>query len=249
MPYQAQSLTKIIQDTLTRLRALHPDLEDAPGTTIRDMFIDLPAIQHHRLDVLLSYLSHMSTVRGALSVINSQSFQDSVRGALGVNSTTGREYTLTEFLDYLTADISAVAQDHHMARKAISYGRGAANFYFSTNDAITINLGTTLFYPRANLRFETTQQITNEIPVVIIAGYRYVVPVPCRCITPGPEGNIRSGRKLVLDAGSLANLLSITNEKGLSGGYAAEGNQELLERIPRQWSRYKYPRLTSSRPN
>lgn len=231
MAYQARSLKKIISELLSQYQELQPDLETVPGNPGRDLAVDLPAIELHRLEVLVSYLSYLSTVTGMQYILDSTSFQFQILDALGMNPDTSRPYTAEEVYTYITEDIHAAAKDHHVTPLGESYARGMVRFYFSTNDPVTIASGTRIVYPRGNVVFRTTQAITEDTPIQIVANRKYEMPVTVQCVTSGPDGNLRDGKYFELENGSLANLTSITNTTSFKGGYNAETNQHLLTRL------------------
>lgn len=212
-----------------------------PGDPLKITTVDPIARESSHLRVLLDYLHKMQTIQGMKYIIQSPSYIEQLRNAMGINPSTERIYTYKEMKDYVKNDITAMARNYGVTRIEDKYATVTVRFYYEDGTSRTINVGTKVYDTgNSSLYFSTTTQVTGQTPTYdgSETGW-YYIDVSAQCNTSGATGNVAAYR-LTKCTGAPGHV-SCTNRSAATGGFGKESMISLINRVESRMKGYYIP--------
>ncbi len=237
-----ESKLTIARRLINNIKAVNSTLSiNRPGDPLKITTVDPIATESSHLRVLLDYLSKMQTVQGMKYIIQSPSYIEQLRNAMGINPTTGRIYTYKEMKDYVKNDITAVAKNYGVTRIEDKFATATIRFYYDNGSSRTINLGTKVYDTgNSSLYFSTTVQVSAQSPTYDSAETgMYYIDVASQCNTAGATGNVAAYR-LTKCTGAPGHA-SCTNRSAATGGFGKESMISLINRVESRMKGYYIP--------
>lgn len=247
----------LIEDVISKVLNLQPDLAVQPGSIARDLIIDPFVSEMERARFILDFVYRSTSFTTLLDIDDPLSTGTSILVA-NSNYKQGLAQSLfftnqSRIQTIIDNAFDKLATNFGVLRKTGSKAIGEAIFYTTSTPTRTINIpkGTTV---SGNVSFITTQNASIDLGNVTSyynpVKRRYQITVPIQASEAGISGNIASGQ---IKSTSVLGVL-VTNESATFGGSDAETNRNLANRALAVLSsvdtgtRSGYERLTRSIP-
>jgi len=233
-----QSAEQIRTAAINRILSVRTDMSVLAGEPQVDI-IDAMSIETAKLWFFADYLQKLNSVMGMLSIIEDETYKQSLAEALGVSYLSLTVATILGVPSDLENDIEAIfyydlnrmAGDYGVTRKAAERATGIERFYVDGPAPVTIRMGSRCRTAgNAPTVFSTTLSISAVSPTFDSAANAYYVDVPIQAEEYGTGGNV-SPNTILVQSPAISRVTRVTNLAATSGGSERESNADLLARI------------------
>jgi len=224
---------QIIAALIATVNSNDSSIDTSVGTIFRDVTIDTVAIEFGRIYTVLQYVIYVQSLDGFETIINDSIFREELRVALGINQTTGLDWTADEIDTMIEGHLDDLAGNFNITRRAASYATGIQRFYSNSPGTMTISQGSTVetnTTPAISYAVDTTVTATPSVE-----GSLYYLDVNCTAAASGISSNVIAASVSIVNP-PITGVSGTTNKLAYQGGTVEETNQELINRIRIKWS-------------